>query len=294
MIQASIPAEVRDRIITAAVELYEQSSRDTFPTVDQVRRLARADMNTTSAIMREWRRQQAVQAAPVAVAVPEAVAQANTVALAALWQQAQELANESLRSAQTAWETERSELDTIRQELADAYETQAAELEQVKASAEEAEQAYQVQLNQAKDELTAMQKELAKAITRAERAEAKVVEIEHRAADLRIELDRAHQDADHVRISLVEQQQATQAVTGQLDQVRSELAKVSAKADAEREAHQEQRKQAAKEINHSAEKLTRIEAERDSARKGESAAREEAAALRGRVEALEKVLAKSA
>ena len=56
----------------------------------------------------------------IAVAVPELVSQASGAALVALWQQAQELANESLRAAQAAWETERAELDGMRQELADA------------------------------------------------------------------------------------------------------------------------------------------------------------------------------
>ena len=105
MTQTNIPADVRERIIAAAAELYEQAGRENLPTVDAVRRAARADMNTTSAVMREWRRAQTAQAAPVAVTVPEVVTQANTAALAALWQQAQELANESLRAAQAAWET---------------------------------------------------------------------------------------------------------------------------------------------------------------------------------------------
>jgi len=128
-----IPADVRERIIQAAVDLYAQAGHETFPTVDQVRRAARVDMNAASSVMREWRRQQTVKAAPVAVTIPEAVAQANSVALAALWSQAQTLANESLRSAQASWEAERGELDAMRQELAEAYETQAAEIERLNA-----------------------------------------------------------------------------------------------------------------------------------------------------------------
>ena len=88
---SQIPAEVRERIVAAANELYEELGRETFPTVDTVRRAAKADMNTTSTVMKDWRRQQTAQAAPVAVTVPEAVSQANSVALAAMWQQAQEL-----------------------------------------------------------------------------------------------------------------------------------------------------------------------------------------------------------
>lgn len=40
MTQSNIPADVRERIIAAAVELYEQSGRSNLPTVDAVRRAA--------------------------------------------------------------------------------------------------------------------------------------------------------------------------------------------------------------------------------------------------------------
>ena len=49
MTQSNIPADVRERIIAAAAELYDQAGRENLPTVDAVRRAARADMNTTSA-----------------------------------------------------------------------------------------------------------------------------------------------------------------------------------------------------------------------------------------------------
>lgn len=52
MIQPTIPADVRERVIAAAVDLYEQAGRERFPTVDAVRRLSRADMNAVSAVMK--------------------------------------------------------------------------------------------------------------------------------------------------------------------------------------------------------------------------------------------------
>lgn len=130
----AIPVDVRDRIIAAAAELFAQSERQAMPTVDAVRRAARVDMNAASAVMKEWRRAQITPAAPVVVAVPEPVQQAAAAAVTAIWLQAQELANESLRSAQAAWEAERAELDTLRQELAQAFEQQAIELEQAAAA----------------------------------------------------------------------------------------------------------------------------------------------------------------
>ena len=53
---ATIPADVRERIIAAAADLFEQSGRQAMPTVDAVRRSARVDMNAASAVMKEWRR----------------------------------------------------------------------------------------------------------------------------------------------------------------------------------------------------------------------------------------------
>lgn len=52
-------------------------------------------------------------------------------------------------------------------------------------------------------------------------------------------------------------------------------------------AHQEQRKQAAAEAHRVAERMTKAEADRDTARKEASSAREDAAKLRGQVEALQ-------
>lgn len=197
-----IPTEVRERVIQAAQELYEQNGRESMPTVDAVRRHARVDMNAASAVMREWRRAQTAQAAPVAVTVPELVTQAHGAALVSLWQTAQELANESLRAAQAAWEAERVEADHDRQELADAYERQAAELEEVRAAAERSARLYQEQQDAQAQTLAAVRAELVTAATRAERAEARVEEIERRAADLRSELDHAHQEQGRIRAEL--------------------------------------------------------------------------------------------
>jgi len=236
MTQAStaIPSDARERIIAIANDLFEQSGREIMPTVDTVRRAARVDMNAASSVMKEWRRAQTAQAAPVALAVPESVQKASSAAISTIWQQAQGLANESLRSAQAAWETERGELDAMRQELADVFERQAAELDE-SGAALEAEKSAAAQHAQ---ELAAVRQQLADASSRADKAEARIAEIEHRAADLRGELDRAHADADRLRTENTEAMEAA----------RAELVKVQAKAEAVEQAHTEQRKQTAAEV----------------------------------------------
>lgn len=220
----AIPADVRDRVLQAAQELYEQNGREAMPTVDAVRRQARVDMNAASVVMREWRRAQRAQSAPLAVTVPEAVTQAHSTALVVLWQTAQQLANESLRAAQAAWETERSEAERDRQEIADAYERQAREREQAQTQLETADRAHQEAAQQAAQTLAEVRAALAEALTRAERAEARALEIEHRAEDLRAELDRAHQDHARARTEtaslaseLRQSQEAVAALRAQRD-----------------------------------------------------------------------------
>ena len=311
----AIPADVRERVIAAAADLFEQSGRQTMPTVDAVRRAARVDMNAASSVMKEWRRAQTAQAAPVAVAVPESVQQASSAAVATIWQQAQELANESLRSAQAAWETERAELDAMRQELAEAFERQAGELDAAGAAlaAEKAAAEKQAQ------ELADVRQQLAEAVSRADKADARIAEIEHRAADLRAELDRAHTDADRLRTENAAAHAATEAARAELvkaqakaeaieqahaeqhkqtaaeveaaraatEATRAELVKVQAKAEAVEQAQAEQRKQAAAEAHRAAERMTKAQAERDDATKAAAEARERAAGLAGQVQAMQ-------
>jgi len=212
-----IPSDVRDRIVAAAVSLFEQAGRTDFPTVDQVRRMARVDMNAASTVMREWRRQQTAQATPVAITIPEAVQASHTQALAALWLQAQELANENLRSAQAAWDTERSETDALRHELATAFESQAAELEAVQEQLTEAQSASETAAAAFAAALDALRAELAATTTRAERAEARLGEIEKRADGLQIERDQARQLAGEAR-------EAGAKLAGQLEAVQAQNA----------------------------------------------------------------------
>ena len=283
---SQIPAEVRERIVAAANELYEELGREAFPTVDTVRRAAKADMNTTSTVMKDWRRQQTAQAAPVAVTVPEVVSQANSVARAAMWQQA----NESLRAAQAAWETEREELDAMRLELANAYEEQAGEFEVLRIEAASETKAHKAQLEQMRSETGAVRDELAKAVTRAEREEAKAEEINRRADELRAELNRAHIDIDIARKALSDEQAVKKSVLAELEQVRKELADKQAEAQRDKEESREQTTRARDEIKRLAGQLEaaqtdkeRVAIELDSVRKEASRAREEAAQIAGRM-----------
>jgi colicin import membrane protein len=274
MQEPTIPAEVRERIIEAATKLYEQGDKATFPTVDAVRRAARVDMNAASSVMKDWRRSQTAQAAPVVVAVPEGVQQAGTAALAAVWTHAQDQANESLRAAQSAWESERAELDTMRQELADAFEGQARELEAAQAIIEQLRT--ELANAQASIEREAQENGRLKLENQGLRAEgektvARMEEIEHRATDLRTELDHAHAEVERVRTDLTEVRKTAAAeiaaTNKRADAASNELAKAHARTEAQ------------------AEQMSRAHAERDEARKIAADAREAGAKLIGQLEA---------
>ena len=248
----------QDRIFAAADSLYDQSGRAGYPTVDAVRKTARVNMNDASTGMKLWRRAQMTQAGTVAVQVPEGVQQANAVALAALWRAAQELATESLRGAQTGWDAERAEFDALNKQMADAYEMQATELAaatdaimQLQSDAAHAA-ADKDRLDGAMDDAS---RELAAAKGMAERIEARAIEIERRASELRTELDHAHQETGKVRAELTDLRQDH---SREVEALRIDLAAAHAKG----------------------------EGERDKAQKEASRAREEAATLRGQVDAM--------
>jgi colicin import membrane protein len=253
-----LASDTSERIFAAADALYAQAGRAGFPTVDAVRKTARVNMNDASVGMRAWRRSQAAQAASLSDQVPESVRQASGTALIGLWRHAQDLANASLRDAQIAWEAERAESNTLNKQMADAYETQAAELDEALAEIVRLKgNAVQAAADKARLEgtLSAARYELASARAVTERTEARAIEIERRASELRTELDHAHQDAAQARAELVAMREAHAA---EIRTLRGE----------------------------SATALATAASERDNARREASLAHEEAAVLRGQVAAL--------
>ena len=281
-----ISSEIRSRIIAAAEQLYQEGGSDRFPTVDQVRRAARADMNTTSIVMKEWRRQQTAAPAIVAVAVPERVQEAMQAALATLWSEAQELANESLAAAKQAWETERADTDALRAELAEAYEHQEGELEATRQQLA----LMQEQADNEARERERLAQELTESNTRADKAEARLQEIEYRAADLRNELDRSHREADVLRAELAEKQRTADserntareklaAAQEQLDHMAQELATIRARSEAQQSALEAREQNALAQVQDLSKSL-------DAARLSQQEAREKAAGLAGQLEVL--------
>lgn len=225
-----------DRIFSAADSLYEQAGHAAFPTVDAVRKTARVNMNDASAGMKQWRYVHTAKVVPV-VQVPERVQQAGGTALAVLWREAQELAHESLRAAQAGWEVERGDAETLNKQMADAYEAQAAELDATQAGVVQlTADIERVRADNARldGELADTRSQLAAALAANERTEVRAIEIERRAAELRTELDHAHQLLVEARADLVGMRNAHVVALGKMeserDQIRKEFSRMQEEA----------------------------------------------------------------
>ena len=305
---SGISSEIRSRIIAVAEQLYLDANSERFPTVDQVRRAARADMNSTSTVMKEWRRQQTAAPAAVAVAIPERVGEAMNTALAAVWHEAQELANESLAAAKQAWETERLEADAMRAELAEAYEQQAQELDAAHSELSGAQEKNHLITRELTDKHTAINALTAQlsdvqhtersAQARIEELKAELAEqknhIEQQAQQYRTELTAQQaqwaQEADAHRTELaaernqLEQQRLAHAeklatLQQQHAALEQELVTVTVRTETQQEAAQQQQHAAVAQLN-------ALTAELNDMRKENALVRESAAELGGKLDAV--------
>jgi chromosome segregation ATPase len=267
--------EIRERILAAAAQLFEQSGRKELPTVDAVRKLSRTSMNDASAVMREWRRSQIVSASAAVVSVPERVSQASAAALSTLWGEAQELANESLNVAQAAWDAERVEAEKLRVELSSAFEAQGAELEAVKVRVAEVEKMASAAAAEAEIEKGAFRQQVTVLTDQAHTAMARVQEIEKRAEDLKAALSAAQGTVARLTAELEAERGQHGRTRESLTAVSTELVTVKARAEAQAGVQADQ-----------VERLKRVEAELTQARESAAAAREEAAKLAGQTAAL--------
>ncbi len=224
--------ETRARIFAAADKLYLANGKTSFPTVDAVRKEAKCSMNDANAGMKEWRMEQKkTQVTSVAVEVPETVRLSASTAIASLWQEAQDLANESLRAAQAGWDADKLEIDTLNKQMAEAYDGVKAELETTREEVNvvQADLMEVVQRHATLEaRLADATRDLAAALAASETANARTIEIERRAAELRTELDHAHQELSQAHNELAGVRQAHAA---ELDALRADMAAQRAKSE---------------------------------------------------------------
>jgi len=124
----AIPPETVQRICAAADALYEEGGRSGPPNVDAVRRRARANMNQTSEVMRDWRLRLQAPAPVQDEQLPPGLMEAAQHLMRGVWHQASHLANTRIQEAQAGWNRDRAAQEEVRAELAHAFDRQTTEL----------------------------------------------------------------------------------------------------------------------------------------------------------------------
>ena len=251
---AIIPADVRERIHQLAALLYEQHHQQCFPVLADVCRLGGVDMNVASQLFMEWRMSQQVNIAPLPQRLPGELKELAGLVVDRTWQQAQQLANQYVQSAQAAWQDERQELLAEQRDLALLCEQQAQELDAVRqhlskallhdAAVPQPAASQWAQPERAQDELLRrLQRELAEtrqALAESEQAlcrmreqaqpapeplppDDQVATLQQEVHALRSRLAQAEQQADQAGQQQLQGQEAMDALQHQLGQMQEEL-----------------------------------------------------------------------
>lgn len=217
--------EIKERIFTAADELYADSDGGEYPSIEAVRQRCRAGMNNVVEAMKEWRARQRKQGQIVREPLPAELHGALQLAGQQLWEVAQKLANDSLDAMRAAFETEKLDLAELSEQQSAAFEAQASELEAAQARIAELQDqmtAAAEQQRQQAQELAELRTELEHCQRRAASAEQKAQETERRAADLRVELDRAHRHGDNLHQERDQAREMTARLQGELEATKAQ------------------------------------------------------------------------
>lgn len=214
-----INSEAKTRIFAAADKLYQACGRETFPTVDAVRKEAKAAMGDVSAVMREWRRSQTAQAVTPEIQAPDAILQSAKVLVSEVWKQAHDLATESLKSAQAAWDAERAEAELLRAELGQAFDDQAKELETVKSDLETANhlvEKLKVDLEESCAHLEDATKDLSSAQAKINDQSGHIATLEAQIKDMQRQADEAAKKLDAVNAAKTDAEKQVAVLETQL------------------------------------------------------------------------------
>ena len=284
-------ALTKDQIFQAADQL---AAAGTAPTLAAVRSAVGGGSYTTiNEALKEWKAKQQATNAPIREPAPAAVATRLEELGADIWAVALELANARLTSEREALEATRQQLETAQQEATELADQLSAELETLQAQHQQATQNLQAAnttLEQLRHENATLSRQLATTEARAE-------ETTKRADDLKAELQHAHAANTEQRQRHTHEVQALQATltstsdslktqTAEAVRLQAQLDQAQAQLTNLQQQHQAQQERHATETQRLNERLTQAQTEREQALQAAGATREEAAGMRGELEAL--------
>jgi len=284
-------ALTKDQILQAADQL---AAAGTAPTLAAVRSAVGGGSYTTiNEALKEWKAKQQTAVMPLREPAPEGISKRLDEVGAEVWAIALELANARLTSEREALEATRQQLETAQQEATELADQLSAELEALQAQHRQTSddlQAASTTIETLRQENASLSRQLATTEARAE-------ETTKRADDLKAELQHAHAENTAQRQRHTNEVQALQStltstnetlktqtaeavrLQAQLDQAQAQIANLQQQQQAQQERH-------ANETRHVNERLTQAQTEREQAQQAASVTREDAAEMRGELEAL--------
>ena len=157
-----VSQEIQARIIEVAEQLHAENS-DKFPTVAEVRSASKADMNSVSIVMKNWRQSKLMPVKHIEELAPTELLELASQLASKIWGEAKLQAESKLRDAETKFNEERAETDEIRNQLANECDRLNTELEQItelKDDAVKAQNDAETALNEALQQIEQLKSEL--------------------------------------------------------------------------------------------------------------------------------------
>lgn len=284
-------ALTKDQILQAADQL---AAAGTAPTLAAVRSAVGGGSYTTiNEALKEWKAKQQATNAPIREPAPAAVATRLEELGADIWAVALELAKARLTSEREALEATRQQLETAQQEATELADQLSAELETLQNDLHEA----RAELDSANITIDQVHTRNLNLTRNMAVIEARAEETTKRADDLKAELQHAHAANTEQRQRHTSEVQTLQAsltstsdtlktqtaeavrLQAQLDQAQAQLANLQQQQQAQQERH-------TNETQRLNERLTQAQTEREQALQAAGTTREEAAGMRGELEAL--------
>ena len=295
-------ALTKDQILKAADQL---AAAGTTPTLAAVRAAVGGGSYTTiNESLKEWKAKQQAAVMPLREPAPEGISKRLNEIGAEVWAIALDLANARLSSEREVLEATRQQLETAQQEATELADQLSTELEALQATHKETLadlQAANATLEQLRQENAALSRQLATTEVRAEettkRADDLKAELQHAHAENTLQRQRHTQETQALQERHINEVQALQAnltttsdtlktqtaeavrLQAQLDQAQAQLANLHQQQQADQERH-------AREIQQLGERLDKAQTEKEQAQQAASRSREDAAVLRGGLEAL--------
>lgn len=284
-------AITKEQIFQAADQLTANGESATLANVRKA--LGGGSFTTINEGLKEWKAKQQAVSTPIREPAPEAVTSRLNELGADIWAIALDLANSRLTSEREALEATRQQLETAQQEATELADQLSAELEALQAQHRQTSEALQA----ASSTIQALQQENATLSRQLATTEARAEETTKRADDLKAELQHAHAENTAQRQRHNEETQALQAQLHTTEKALQtevangvrltlELTHAQTQASTAQQQHQAQQERHADEIRLMGERLTQAQAKREQALQAASATREDAAGMRGELEAL--------